>query len=95
MTVDEFNKKLDQMKLEFQKEFLKRVQDKTPIRSGNMHAGWFWDNEDPNLPVFSNAMYYAIYVENGTEHQRPQMMVATTVLEGPDILKVAAKAAGL
>jgi hypothetical protein len=94
MTVDECNKALDQMVLEFEQEFKTRVAARTPVDTGALQAGWVWINTDPDLPVFTNLMDYAGYVENGTPFQRPQMMVATTVLEGPEILKIAAKKAG-
>jgi hypothetical protein len=94
MDVTEFNKRVDAMKLEFENQFKAVVQSKTPVRTGAMRAGWIWDRSE-QLHVFTNLMDYAGYVENGTEFQRPQMMVATTVLEAPEILKQAAKTVGL
>ena len=94
-SIASFNKKLTKMKKEFQKEFLRRVADKTPVRTGLLQASWYWDNSNKDLPVFSNKQPYAQYVEFGTEHMRPVMMVGTTIKEADDILKIAAEKAGL
>jgi hypothetical protein len=96
MTIDEFTKALDRVKDEFENEFLLRVADKTPVRTGALKDGWFWDRTtDANNPTFSNTERYAIYVENGTPKMAPRMMVATTLLEVDDIMKTAVGRAGL
>jgi hypothetical protein len=95
MTPEEFNKKLDQLEIVFQLEFLARVREKSPVRTGFLRDSWYWDNSNPDEPVFTTVCEYATFVENGTEFQRPQMMVATTVLEAPDILRQASKVVGL
>jgi hypothetical protein len=94
-TVDEWNRKVELLKKQFQADFKARVRDRTPVRTGALQAGWVWDNSNPDLPVFTNLMNYAAYVENGTEFQRPQMMVAITLREAPQILNDAAKKVGL
>jgi hypothetical protein len=96
MNIDEFIKKLDNAVLnEFQAEFLLRVADKTPVRTGALKEGWYWNYEDARNPYFSNTQRYAIYVEEGTPKMPPTLMVATTFLEVDDILKVALQRAGL
>ena len=96
MTIDEFVKKLESAtRDEFEKEFLTRVAEKTPVRTGALKEGWFWDYADARSPVFSNTQPYAEYVENGTPKMAPHLMVATTCLEVGDIMKVALKRAGL
>jgi 6-pyruvoyl-tetrahydropterin synthase len=96
MTIDEFTEKLDHAVLnEFEAEFLLRVADKTPVVTGALKAGWFWDYADARNPVFSNTERYAIYVEEGTPKMAPRLMIGTTFLEVDDIMKVALQRAGL
>ena len=95
MTIDEFTKKLNQVIPIFEADFKAAVQARTPVDTGALRAGWAWDRSNPQLHEFVNFMDYATYVENGTEFQRPQMMLATTVLEAPNIMKEAVKKAGL
>jgi hypothetical protein len=52
MEIEEFLQKLDIAILnEFEAEFLLRVADKTPVITGALKAGWFWDYADARNPL--------------------------------------------
>ena len=72
---------------EFGKEYLKRVKEKTPVRSGTLRDGW--EVKTPNNDVVvENNVPYADYVENGTEHMAGAFMAKVTASETGEIIKV-------
>lgn len=100
MDLDTFIKKLDSIEPEFEKEFLVRVAEKTPVSKqdkgdvGRLKRGWSWQ-QDQDGRYLTNEAPYAIYVEMGTWKMAPVMMAGTTVVEAPDILKKAIQESGL
>lgn len=66
-------------------ETLSRVKDKTPVASGRLRDGWVLDKTDTAFQL-SNDVPYAGYVEEGTTDNAPVGMLATTVLEIPDMI---------
>lgn len=86
--------RLEKWKLAFMDEFKTRVAQRTPVRTGALQAGWETVPTDVGFQL-TNDMDYAIYVEAGTPHMAPRGMVATTILEIPEIVEVAKTKAGL
>ena len=84
---------LGQIEPAFKKEFQSRVEQRTPVDTGRLQAGYFWTGETPNL-IFENEAPYAGYVEFGTYRQAPHLMVNTTMLESSDILEKCLKDIG-
>lgn len=72
----------------FAREFVISVQQKTPVRTGVLQAGW-QSSADINSIEIWNDVDYAEYVENGTPFQAPQGMLART-LEEVDIITASA-----
>ncbi|MDP4299926.1 hypothetical protein [Leptothrix discophora] len=73
---------------EWSLEFKERVEDKTPVVTGNLKNGYFIVNKQSGFE-FSNIEEYFGYVENGTLHFAPRRMVGRTLLEAEDISQVA------
>ena len=94
---DVANDLINKMKVyetEFVKEFVKRVEQRTPVLSGKLKDGYYVEENGNNYEL-KNREDYAAYVELGTIHQRPAAMVQTTLLEMDDIGKIAKDRAGL
>jgi hypothetical protein len=94
-TIESFNKKLLRMREIFLEDFKKRVEEKTPVRTGALKAGWSWINPKSKNASLTNEQEYWVYVEYGTEKMAPVAMVGTTVVEGPRILEEAKRKAGI
>lgn len=67
---------LKELELEVLEELKTRLQQKTPIKTGEAQAGW---KIEGNQVI--NDVEYIGYLETGTIHHRPIGMVATTVKE--------------
>jgi len=90
MDFAEFVDIMPELEEKFKEEFLHRVAQRTPVRTGALKAGWEWDEQGDSL-YFTNDVEYAIFVEQGTSKMAPRMMVGTTLLEVDDILKQVVK----
>lgn len=93
-------KKLQDLPTAFAQEFVKRVQDRTPTRTGLLKDSWEMQVLDDALELRNKATNeegeaYAEYVEFGTWKEAPALMITTTVTEKQDILKTAKNKAGL
>lgn len=86
--------KLRNFKQEFAMEFQKRVEDRTPVLTGALKAGWVTEQTVTGFTL-NNVQPYAEYVENGTDKMAPRAMVATTVLEIDQMVDLVAKKVGL
>lgn len=93
-------KRLEKLPTAFGNEFVKRVQDKTPVDTGRLKAAWNLTVEDTAITVANDARNdkgepYSAYVEYGTEHTHGAFMLARTEMEKEDILKTARTQVGL
>jgi len=102
ITVGDAIKRLEKLEEEFEKEFLERVKQRTPVSKqdkgdvGRLQKGWSWEDDGKDgKRVFTNEAPYAIFVEQGTRYMSPTLMVGTTILESEDILKKALEKVGL
>jgi hypothetical protein len=86
--------RLRNFKREFGVEFLERVRQRTPVRTGDLQNGWGFDMKQESINVW-NTQDYAAHVEQGTEKMAPRRMLAVTVLEREQIAEVAKEKAGL
>jgi len=86
--------KLRNVKKEFAAEFLDRLRDKTPVRTGALQDGWGQTQKAEGIEIW-NVEPYAAFVNNGTAYQRPQRMVERTIAESDIIMEIAVQKAGL
>jgi hypothetical protein len=101
--LDEFNLKIKQVgkiPQAFADEFVKRVKERSPVRTGLLKESWDMQVKPGVLELRNKATNeegqpYTSYVEWGTYKQAPVLMISTTVLEKQDILKVAKQKVGL
>ena len=92
--------KLKEVKQEFGKEALRRVQDYTPVETGNLRNSWELTETDGEMTIQNNAVdeqgtYYGVFVDQGTVHQAGQFFVERTMAEAEQIWQVAKEKAGL
>jgi hypothetical protein len=83
---------VDAFREEFLKEALKRVKQKTPVLTGRLQAGWKGELTAEEIRI-NNDVPYAGFVEYGTDRMAPRGMLRATVLETPEITRLAAKRA--
>lgn len=74
----------------FAEEFVKRVQVRTPVKSGALQNGYNITDITQDGFGLTNSQTYFDFVENGTVKQSPQYMVRTTVEESELIAKAVA-----
>ncbi len=86
--------KLRKFKQEFASEFVQRVEERTPVDTGKLKAGWVTKQTQTGFEI-SNTQPYAGYVENGTDKMAPRLMIATTLVEKDQITEIAKERAGL
>jgi hypothetical protein len=86
--------RLRKFRHEFGKEFLARVQERTPVVTGTLHAGWEYQLKEQDVEV-RNRVPYASYVERGTDKMEPRGMLAATKEEAKEIAEVAKERAGI
>jgi hypothetical protein len=67
-------KDLEDYLTEIEDKVFSEIVDRTPVLSGTLRDGWKKENNK-----IINDVPYAGYVENGTSHQLPAAMVATTL----------------
>ncbi len=84
----DLNTRLRKFKQEFGVEFLERVRQRTPVRTGALKNGWGFTLKLESIEVY-NTQEYAAYVEYGTEKMEPRRMLTVTVLEAEQIAEVA------
>lgn len=95
-TADKICNEIDKFEIEFMNEFMERVKQRTPVYAGkeaNVHSGalkngWSVVKNDNGWEL-DNTQNYAVYVERGTWKMAPRAMVQTTILEIPQIIKIA------
>jgi HK97 gp10 family phage protein len=92
--------KIEKLKRAFGEEFLKRVEEKTPVDTGRLKASWTLKINDKTIQVTNKAINaegvpYAIFVEFGTIHTRPVLMLNRTIAESTDIMRTAKAKVGL
>lgn len=90
----ELKKKIDLFTLEFAKEFVMRVKQKTPVITGKLRDGWLSEVKKDVIEV-SNTVDYAPFVEFGTHKMSPRGMLRSTVEEADQVAEVARQKAGL
>lgn len=97
-TIEKWNIDLDtqlrKFKREFGIEFLKRVKQRTPVKTGALQRGYLQTQRKTSIDI-SNTKDYAAYVEFGTEKMAPRAMIRTTLEESEQIKDIAAEKAGL
>lgn len=97
-TIKQFNieleTKLRRFKREFGIEFLSRVKERTPVRTGALQRGWHQTQRETSIDI-SNTKDYAAYIEYGTPTIAPRAMLRTTMEEAEIIVEIAAERAGL
>jgi hypothetical protein len=81
-TLENLPQAIDKVKRDFIDEFVKRVQQKTPVLTGRLRDGW---EGDVNQMSVSNNVEYAEFVEFGTERTPPVAMLRTTIEESEQI----------
>lgn len=86
--------KLLKFKEEYGVEFVRRVRDKTPVKTGHLQASWGFERKATDIEIY-NVADYAGYIEYGTEHIPPVGMMRATLEEANQIAEVAAEKAGL
>ena len=84
------NTRLRKFKEEFGMEFMERVKQRTPVRTGALQRGWGFQMRQTDIEVY-NIQDYATFVEYGTPYMAPRGMLRTTLLEAEDIAQVAAE----
>jgi HK97 gp10 family phage protein len=80
--------KMEKFKEELAKEFLSRVQRRTPVITGKLLSGWRATVEGDNI-VIVNEVPYAPFVEFGTHKMAPRAMVRRTLEEMDQIAAIA------
>lgn len=70
----------------FAEEFQARVEQKTPVKTGALQAGYSTQVTPVGFGLFNTQNYFE-YVENGTARMAPRRMVARTMMEAPTIAK--------
>jgi hypothetical protein len=86
--------KLRKFKREWASEAVTRIQQRTPVRTGDLQGGWGVTMKTTGFEIY-NTKDYAAYVEYGTPKMAPVGMVRTTLLEKDDITKVAKERSGI
>ena len=90
----ELNTNLRKFKQEFAMEFQRRLENRTPVLTGALQAGWVTKQTQKGF-LLSNTQDYAYYVEFGTPVMAPRAMVRTTLFEKDAIAAVAKQRAGI
>lgn len=85
---------LEEVQEHFKDEFLLRVTERTPRKSGALQKGWKGEIVPDAIEV-GNEVHYAPHIEYGTIHIAPFAMLRTTVEESDLILAIAMERAGL
>lgn len=75
--------------------FKRRVQEKTPVRSGLLRRSWSVRSVTTKGIDIVNQTPYAGYIEYGTPKIAPVAMLARTIEEAEQISRQAAEEAGL
>jgi hypothetical protein len=93
-------KKITATKQAFAEEFLTRVQNRTPVRTGLLNDSWDMKVKQGRIELKNDAeneqgQEYVAFVEFGTYKMRGFFMVSLTMMESADILKIAKKNVGL
>lgn len=86
--------KIKKFEDEFMMEFMKRVAERTPVRSGLAQRSYTIEQQG-NGWVLKNEQEYVVYLELGTLHDSPHAMIQTTMVEYQDIMDIAKARAGL
>lgn len=79
--------KLRKFKEEWGMEFKRRVEERTPVKTGRLQGGWGFTQKRDDIEIY-NTVEYASYVEYGTDTMAPRGMMRTTLLEADDITAV-------
>ena len=90
--------RLKAWKKEVYKEFIRRLELKTPVDTGNLQASWKRDSTPPegrDFFVIKSEVDYAQWVEYGSTKMQPRRMVRRTLAEIDDIKLHAARKVGL
>ena len=77
---------------EFETEFLKRVEDRTPVDTGHLQNSWAIASDADSI-VINNDAEYASYVEHGTSRMAGAHMLAVTLSERENISQLAVRRA--
>src|ERR1700722_17326375 len=90
--------KIEKLKRAYGEEFVKRVEEKTP--GGRLKASWTLKVNDKTIQITNNAINdegvpCAGFVEYGTIHTRPVLMLSRTIAESSDIMRTAKAKVGL
>jgi hypothetical protein len=82
--------KLRKFRQEVGMEVRERVEQRTPVVTGELQNGWGFDLNGNDIR-FWNVAPYSFWVEYGTEQMAPRGMLRTTLLELPDICERVSK----
>lgn len=91
---DAINEKLQRFIAEFQGEFVSRVENRTPVQSGNLRNNWVTTSTQGGFEL-TNRMEYASAVEFGTSKMEPRGMIRTTLEEAEVIAEAALRKVNL
>ena len=86
----DIQKDIDNVVKDVGEEALKRVEERTPVRTGYARSRWRLEtySSDPSFTLENDAEYVS-YLENGSSSQAPLGMLAITMVEVPDIVDAA------
>lgn len=78
---------------EFGIEAKRRMEDITPVRTGEMKAGWGFTERRDGIDIY-NVAPHAKWVDQGSDKQPPQRIIERTLMNSDQILAVAIERAG-
>jgi len=84
--------RLRKFKEEWAIEFMERVKEKTPEKSGRLKESYYFTQKQEGIEFASLEDYFK-YVEHGTVHMAPRRMVGRTLLEEDEITEIAMRKA--
>lgn len=85
---DEHEKRSKNFVNEWAQEFKRRVEEKTPVKTGALQAGYQLAVTQDGFEL-SNTQPYFGYVEMGTKSQAPHRMAMRSFMEADQITKAA------
>lgn len=76
---------IDTVIKEVGQEALKRVKERTPVRTGYAQSRWEMNSDNQGFTLENDADYIS-YLEAGWSNQAPAGMLGITMVEVPDIV---------
>jgi hypothetical protein len=82
------NTRLRRFKGFWREEFHERVEQKTPVLSGEMQRSWYSEEKRTDIEI-GNFAEHASHVEYGTIHMAPRAPLRRTLMEANEISRIA------